>query len=91
MLKYVITIMFVGISFIHADNIQKLDKLEAEKQVLLLKLETYSLQKKIIEMENFIAHNKLRKEKEAAREKALVQFKNDLRSHRNRARLAYIR
>ena len=78
--------MFIGISFIHADNIQNLDKLKAEKQALVLKLEAYALKKQIIEMENFIANDKLVKEKRIEREKALVRLKNDLRANRNRVK-----
>ena len=86
MLKYIIISMFIGISFIHADNIQNLDKLKAEKQALVLKLEAYALKKQIIEMENFIANDKLVKEKRIEREKALVRLKNDLRANRNRVK-----
>ena len=94
MLKYIIISVFIGISFIHADNIQSLDKLEVEKQALLLKLETYVLKKQIIEMENFIANDKLEKEKKVEREKALIRLKNDLRADRNKMkhmRLSYVR
>jgi len=84
MVKYIITMVFVGISFIHADSIQNLEKLKAEKQALVLKLETYSLKKKIIEMKNFIENDKLRKEKKIERERALTRLKNDLRAKRNR-------
>jgi hypothetical protein len=89
MLRYTIISVFVGISFIHADNLHTLDKLEIEKQALLLKLETYSLKKQIIEMKNFIANDKLEKEKKFEREKALIQLRNDLRA--NRRHLAYAR
>jgi len=94
MVKYITTMVFVGISFIHADSIQNLEKLKAEKQALILKLETYSLKKKIIEMKNFIANDKLRKEKKVERERALTRLKNDLRANRNRVhrtRLVYAR
>ena len=94
MLKNIVISVFVGISFIHADNIQNLDKLEVEKQALLLKLETYVLKKQIIEMENFIANDKLEKEKKVEREKALIRLKNDLRADRNKIkhmRLSYVR
>jgi len=94
MVKYIITMVFIGISFIHADSIQNLERLKAEKQALVLKLETYSLKKKIIEMKNFIANDKLRKEKKIERERALIRFKNELRANRNRVhrtRLVYSR
>ena len=94
MLKYIVVSLFVGISFIHADNMQNLDKLEVEKQALLLKLETYVLKKQIIEMENFIANAKLEKEKKVEREKALIRLKNDLKADRNKVkhiRLSYVR
>jgi hypothetical protein len=86
--------MFIAISFIHADNIQSLDKLEAEKQVLVLKLESYALRKKILEMKNFIENDKLDKERRIEREKALIRLKNDLRSDRDKSkhmRLSFIK
>ena len=83
MLKYIIISVFVGISFIHADNIQNLDKLEVERQALILKLETVALKKQIIEMENFIENEKLKKEEKIEREKALIRFKNELRASRH--------
>ena len=82
MLKYLIILMFIGISFMYAETIN-LDKLKAEKQALLLKLENYSLKKKIIEIQNFIEKDKLKKEKRKKREKALLRLKNDLRRNRN--------
>ena len=82
MLKYLTILTFIGISFIHAETIN-LDKLKAEKQALLLKLENYSLKKKIIEIQNFIEKDKLKKEKRKKREKALLRLKNDLRRNRN--------
>jgi len=75
-------LIFLGISFIHAETIN-LDKLKAEKQALLLKLENYSMQKKIIEIQNFIEKDKLKKEKKREREKALLRLKNDLRRNQN--------
>lgn len=78
--------LFIGISFIHADSVQKVDKLEVEKQALLLELETYALKKKIIEMQNFIKNDKLKKEKKREREKALKRLKDDLKSSRKKAR-----
>ena len=92
MLKYIVISVFLGISFIHGDVIQNLDRLEAEKQVLILKLETYALKKQIIEMQNFIENDKLEKEERIEREKALVRLKNDLRADRDNSkpiRLSY--
>ena len=86
--------VFIGISFLNADSIQNLEKLKAEKQALVLKLEAYSLKKKIIEMQNFIENDKLQKEKKIERERALIRFKNELRANRNRVhhrRLVYSR
>lgn len=74
--------MFVGISFIYADNIQSLEQLRAEKEALILKLEVYDLKQKIIERQNFIENDKLAKEKNRNRENALVRLKNDLRANR---------
>jgi len=82
MLKYIIISMFVGISFIYADNIQSLEQLRAEKEALILKLEVYDLKQKIIERQNFIENDKLAKEKNRNRENALVRLKNDLRANR---------
>jgi hypothetical protein len=86
MLKYMLISGLLGISFIHADNIPNLEKLEVENQALILKLEAYSLKKKIIEIENFIANDKLEKEKGIEREKALIRLKNDLRADRNKVK-----
>ena len=82
MLKYIIISMFIGISFIYADNIQSLEQLRAEKEVLILKLEVYDLKQKIIERQNFIENDKLTKEKNRNRANALVRLKNDLRANR---------
>ena len=82
MLKYLTILMFIGISFMYAETIN-LDKLKAEKQALLLKLENYSIKKKIIEIQNFIENDKLKKEKRMKREKALIHLKNDLRRNQN--------
>jgi len=82
MLKYLTTLIFLGISFTYAETIN-LDKLKAEKQALLLKLENYSMKKKIIEIQNFIENDKLKKEKKREREKALLRLKNDLRRNQN--------
>ena len=86
MLKYIVVSMFMGISFVHAENIENLAKLKAEKQALVLKLEAYALKKQIIEMENFIENEKLKKEKKIEREKALIRFKNDLKIDRKKAK-----
>ena len=90
MVKYIIAIAFVGISFIHADSIQNLEKLKAEKQALVLKLEAYTLKKKIIEMQNFIENDRIQKEKRRERERALIRFKNELRSSRNRVHRTHL-
>jgi len=82
MLKYIIISMFIGISFIYADNIQSLEQLRAEKEVLILKLEVYDLKQKIIERQNFIENDKLIKEKNRNRANALVRLRNDLRANR---------
>lgn len=74
--------MLLGMNLIHADNVQSLNKLKTEKEALVLKLESYALKKKIIEMENFIEKSKVEKEKRLEREKALVQLRNDLRANR---------
>ena len=86
MLKYIVVSMFIGIRFMHADTLANLDKLEAEKQALILKLEAFSLKKKIIEIEIFIEHEKLKKEKKVEREKALIRLKHDLRADRRKVK-----
>ena len=83
MLKYIVVSMLLGISLIYAENNQTLNKLEAENQALLLKLESYALKKQIIEMKNFIENDKIEKEKKVEREKALIRLRNDLRADRN--------
>jgi len=94
MLRYIIVAVLIGVSFLQADSIQNLEKLKAEKEALVLKLEAYSLKKKIIEMKNFIENDKIRKKRKIEREKALVRFKNALRATRNRVhrtRVVYAR
>ena len=86
MLRYVMIMVFIGMSFLHAENVQNLEQLKAEKEALVLKLEAYALKKKIIEMQNFIESEKLKKEKRIERERALIRFKNALRANRNRVR-----
>lgn len=83
MLKYIIIGIFVGISFIHADNIQNLDRLEVEKRALMLQLETYALKKQIIEMKNFIENDRLERKEKMEHEEALTRFKNELRASRH--------
>jgi len=83
MLKYLAVVLFIGIVFVHAETVNNIDNLKAEKQVLLLKLESYQLKKKIIEIQNFIENNRLQKEKRIKRELALIRLKNDLRRNQN--------
>lgn len=91
MLKYLIISMSIFNGLLQAENVQTLDKLKAEKEALILKLEAYELKKKIIQMENFIAQDKLKKEKKNERRKALLQLKKDLRADRNRAKRVSLR
>ena len=79
----------MGISFINAENVQDLEKLKVEKQALELKLEAYTLKKKIIELENFIEKDKIEKEERIEREKALKKLKSDLKRSHNRMRRPY--
>lgn len=83
MLKYMIIFVFIGVSFLGAENINNIDKLEAEKYALQLKLEAYTLKKKIIELEKFIEEDKMKKEEKIEREHALIRLKNDLRANRH--------
>lgn len=76
MLKYVLIFLMLGIGFLNAEEVQSIEKLEAEKKALELKLEAYALKKKVIEMEIFFEKHRIAKEEKVAREKALIQFKN---------------
>jgi len=90
MLKHIIISMFIGISFIYADNTQSLEQLKAEKEALILKLEVYELKQKIIERQNFIENDKLAKEKKRNRNNALLRLKNDLKSNRHKVTLSHL-
>jgi len=89
MLRNVLLTLFIGMSFLYAGSPQDIEKLEAEKKALELKLEAYALKKKIIEMEKFIEKEKLERKSKIEREKALIKLKNDLRANRERAKVAY--
>ncbi len=92
MFKYITIFMLIGINLLSAENIQatqvtqSISRLEANNQVLALQLEAIELKKRIIEMENFIANNQLKKEKESKRAIAIAQFRSELRASRNRSR-----
>ncbi len=92
MSKYILLFILLGVSSVSAENVKNLQKLESEKKALEIKLQTYTLKKKIIEMENFLKKDKLEKEEKIARERALIKFKNDLRANRHRrGRTTYTR
>ena len=92
MSKYILLFILLGISSVSAENVKNLQKLESEKKALELKLQAYTLKKKIIEMENFLKKDKLEKEEKIARKRALIKFKNDLRANRHRrGRTTYTR
>lgn len=86
MLRYIGMTLLIGMSLLHANSAQEIQKLEAEKKVLELKLEAYALKKKIIEMEKFLEQEQSEKKAKAEREKALIQLKNDLRANRDNAK-----
>jgi len=87
MFKYLYLTVFLGLSLMIAAEQSNLDRLKVEKQALKLKLETYTLKKKIIEMENFFEKNRVEKKEREERERALIKLKRDLRSKsRHRAR-----
>jgi hypothetical protein len=86
MLKYMVMTLVIGMSLLQAGNAQEIQKLEAEKKVLELKLEAYALKKKIIEMEKFLEQEQSERKAKVEREKALIQLKNDLRANRNNTR-----
>ncbi len=90
MLKNITIVMIIGINLIHAENIQAIDKLEKDNQILSLQLESIALKKQIIEMQNFIENDKLKKEKEIRHESAIAKFRNELRASRNRARRTHL-
>jgi len=80
MLKYILITVFIGTSLLHGADAPNLTKLEAEKRALELKLESYTLKKKIIELENFLKQDRLEKEEKAERERALIRLRNDIRA-----------
>jgi len=82
MLRYISVTLLIVMSFLSAGNLQEIEKLEAEKKVLELKLEAYALKKKIIQMEKFLEQEKSEKKAKIEREKALIKLKNDLRANR---------
>jgi len=84
MWKRLILTTVIGLSFLSAADAENIEKLQVEKQALKLKLEAYALKKKIIELENFIEQDKVKKEEKAERARALIQFKNDLRANRHK-------
>ena len=94
MLKYITITLLLGITFLGAENLQEvsmvqtrqssldLQQLANQKEALALKLESIKLQKKIIEIQNFIEKDKLEKKERAERKAALIKLKNDLRRNR---------
>ena len=94
MFKYMAFILVLGISFLGAENIQEhatvqsrqssqdLQQLENQREALELKLESYKLKKRIIEIQNFIEKDKTEKKERAEREVALRKLKRDLKKNR---------
>ena len=80
MWKHLILTVVIGLSFLSAADVQNIEKLQAEKQALELKLEAYALKKKIIELENFIEQDKIEKEEKAERERALIRYSTAMSS-----------
>lgn len=89
MQRYILITLVMVMGFLNAADIQEIKKLEAEKKALELKLEAYTLKKKIIEMEMFFEKAKAEKEEKIEREKALIRFKNDIRAKRKVVNSAY--
>ena len=89
-MKNLVMILLLISSFLYADNIQSSEAsqsvtvLESEKQALELKLESYKLKKKLIEMEKFFEKERLRRKERIEHEKALMKFKHELRTKRKR-------
>jgi len=91
MLKYMAFTLVLGMTFLGAENVQELStkpssqslqQLENQREALELKLESYKLKKRIIEIQNFIEKDKLEKEERAERKAALMKLKSDLRKKR---------
>ena len=99
MFKYMAFVLVLGISFLGAENVQELStahsrqsshelqQLENQREALELKLESYKLKKRIIEIQNFIEKDKLEKKERAERKAALIKLKNDLRRNRYKRRV----
>ncbi len=88
-MKNFVMALFIIISFSYADNIQStsgksVEVLKSEKKALELKLESYRLKKKLIEMEKFFEKERLEKKEHLEHEKALMKLKNELRTKRKR-------
>lgn len=103
MLKYITITLLLGITFLGAENLQEvsmvqtrqssldLQQLANQKEALALKLESIKLQKKIIEIQNFIEKDKLEKQERAERKAALLKLKSDLRRKRYQGLLSSYR
>jgi len=103
MLKYITITLLLGITFLSAENLQEvsmvqtrqssldLQQLANQKEALALKLESIKLQKKIIEIQNFIEKDKLEKQERAERKAALLKLKSDLRRKRYQGLLSSYR
>lgn len=89
MKRFTVIPLALTITFLNAGDVQDIKKLEAEKKVLELKLEAYTLRKKIVEMEKFLEKAQVEKEEKIEREKALIQLRNDIRAKRKRLNSAY--
>ena len=91
MKKFVIALAII-ISFSYAENIQSRDSnksvevLKLEKEALVLKLQSYQLKKKLIEMEKFFEKERLEKKERLEHEKALMKLKRELRTKRKRVK-----
>ncbi len=87
-MKNSIIVLFIVISFSCAENIQNknsnVEELKSEKQALELKLESYKLKKKLMEMEKFFEKERLEKKERLEHEKAIMKFKKELRTKRKR-------
>ena len=89
-MRNLVMALFITVSFSYADNIQSresgksVEVLKSEKKALKLKLESYELKKKIIEMEKFFEKERLEKKEHLEHEKALMKLKHELRTKRKR-------
>ena len=89
-MKNLVVAVFIIVTLSYAETIQSseggksVEVLKSEKEALKLKLESYKLKKKIIEMEKFFEKEKLEKRERVEHEEALMRLKYELKTKRKR-------